>query len=200
MLCPKCGFAAYPNDAFCRNCGCSLPDEPIEKPKHHNVPNYVNVPKDDRKEPLWTPAGSFSAAATAAPAAGITRFLRILAFVLDGVFCLFVPLFTTVFAAVFLQLSDEATEVMISIMLLVMLGSFWLRDVILRGRSIGKRICGLCVCDKASGKRAGRGRCLLRTLGLLLIHVDGILMLITGLSIGDRVAGTFVLPRSDVKK
>ena len=205
MICPKCGFAAYPNDEFCRNCGSALPDEPIKKPVHRNVPNYVNVPREDRKELPWQ-SGSISETPYAAAAADNsvspvgTRFLRVLAFVLDGAFCLFVLLFTAVFAAVFLQLSDEATEGMISIMLLVMLGSFWLRDVVLCGRSIGKRICRLCVCDKESGKRAGRGRCLLRTLGLLVIHIDGILMLFTGLSIGDRIARTVVLPMSDVKK
>ena len=155
------------------------------------MPNYVNVPREDRKELPWQ-SGSVSEAPYTAAAADNsvslvgTRFLRVLAFVLDGAFCLFVPLFTAVFAAVFLQLSEEATDGMISIMLLVRLGSFWLRDVVLCGRSIGKR--------------AGRGRCLLRTLGLLVIHFDGILMLFTGLSIGDRIARTVVLPMSDVKK
>ena len=75
---------------------------------------------------------------------------------------------------------------------IIAFGTFVLRDVIFKGRSLGKRIFGLYVYDKNSLEKANvRQRCL-RNIFFFLYFIDGILLLVTGQTIGDRVAGTLV--------
>ena len=77
---------------------------------------------------------------------------------------------------------------------------FILRDVIFRGRSLGKRLFGLAVLDMRTGERASYGRCALRNLFLFIIQIDLVALLIRGRSIGDSAAGTVVVPNETVSR
>jgi len=75
---------------------------------------------------------------------------------------------------------------------IVAFGAFILRDVIFKGRSLGKRIFGLYVYDKNSLEQANAKQRCSRNIFFFLYFIDGILLLVTGQTIGDRVAGTLV--------
>ena len=70
-----------------------------------------------------------------------------------------------------------------------------LRDVIFGGRSLGKRIMGLVVVDKATGEKPNIGKLILRGIFFFLMYIDGIILLVSGKSVGDIVAGTVVIPK-----
>lgn len=78
-------------------------------------------------------------------------------------------------------------------------GAFILRDVIFKGRSLGKRIFGLYIYDKNSLEQASTKQCVLRNVFLFLYIVDGIILLVTGQTIGDRVAGTLVMSQKNLE-
>ena len=70
---------------------------------------------------------------------------------------------------------------------------FVLRDVIFGGRSVGKRIFGLHVIDLRSSAAATNDKKILRNLFFFLYLVDVFVLLATGQTIGDHVAGTLVV-------
>ena len=72
---------------------------------------------------------------------------------------------------------------------------FVLRDFIWKKQSIGKRIMGLIVLDKRTADVASRRQCLIRNLFLPIYAVDGIIMLVNGMSVGDYVAHTVVVSK-----
>ena len=74
---------------------------------------------------------------------------------------------------------------------------FVLRDLIMKGRSIGKRITGLIVLDKSTGETAKPLNLFVRNLFLFIMQIDAIVLLISGQSIGDRVAHTAVVLKKD---
>lgn len=76
---------------------------------------------------------------------------------------------------------------------------FVLRDVIFKGRSLGKRIMKLVVIDRRTGENAKVLQRILRNVFLFLMQFDFIVLLVSGYSIGDRVAHTVVLPLNAVK-
>lgn len=77
--------------------------------------------------------------------------------------------------------------------------TFMLRDFIFKGRSVGKRALGLVVCDRYTNALATPIQRVLRNLLLMIWPIDGIILLITGSSIGDRIAKTIVLPKEYVQ-
>ena len=76
--------------------------------------------------------------------------------------------------------------------------SFVLRDLILNGRSLGKRLLKLSVLDRQTGDKAKPSQRCCRNLLLPLLYVDAIVMLITGFTIGDRLAHTVVVSQKDI--
>ena len=73
-----------------------------------------------------------------------------------------------------------------------------LRDAIAGGTSLGKRIFGLCVVDKVNAARPVVWQRVVRSLSHVIIPVpDAIVVLATGRSIGDFIAGTAVVSRKD---
>ena len=74
---------------------------------------------------------------------------------------------------------------------------FVFRDFICKGRSVGKRIMGLVVIDRKSGEKASKKQLALRNIFFLFqFHeIDGIIMLVRGMSIGDSVAQTLVVSK-----
>lgn len=112
-----------------------------------------------------------------------------------------IGLTTILIAAIFLASiegkSTASTVVAICLVFIILLYPvcFILRDWLFRGRSIGKRIMGLVVLDKQTGSPAKPGKCILRNLFLPIFETDAIIMLATGMTVGDHAAHTVVISK-----
>ncbi|MBR4949330.1 MAG: RDD family protein [Clostridia bacterium] len=125
------------------------------------------------------------------------RFKRIIAFVIDYI-TLFPILFIFVFLSTFLQTQSQSNLLRFLLffnIIILAFGVFILRDVIFKGRSLGKRIFGLYVYDKNTLKQANVKQCFLRNIFFFLYFIDGIILLVSGQTIGDRVADTMVMSK-----
>ncbi len=75
---------------------------------------------------------------------------------------------------------------------------FVLRDAIMGGTSLGKRMFGLYVVDKVNATKPVVWQRVVRSLGQVFFSTpDAIVVLISGRGIGDYVAGTAVVSRKD---
>ena len=72
---------------------------------------------------------------------------------------------------------------------------FVFRDVIFNGRSIGKRIFGLYVLEKNTNEPASIKQRIIRSLFFFIYPVDGIILLATKESIGDKISNTVVVKK-----
>ena len=123
---------------------------------------------------------------------------RIIAWIIDwnlsGLPCL---LYTTIFMDVFQRPSFQNIGYILIFMLLVFLYpvTFVFRDVIFKGRSIGKRIFGLYVLDKNTNEPASIEQRIIRNLFFFVYPVDGIILIVTKESIGDRAVNTTVVKK-----
>ena len=95
---------------------------------------------------------------------------------------------------------EEVPYVLMIIIILSFPALFILRDVMWRGRSVGKRVFGLTVIDNKSGEIAKTSQRFVRNLFMFILHIDVLVMLITGRSIGDRVANTAVVSKKNYDK
>ena len=126
------------------------------------------------------------------------RIRRIIAWIIDwnlsGLPCL---LYTTIFMDVFKRPSFQNIGYILIFMLLVFLYpvTFVFRDVIFKGRSIGKRIFGLYVLDKNTNEPASIKQRIIRNLFFFIYPVDGIILIITKESIGDKAVNTTVVKK-----
>lgn len=73
--------------------------------------------------------------------------------------------------------------------------TFVFRDVIFKGRSIGKRILGLYVLDKNTNESATIKQRIIRNLFFFIYPIDGIILIATKESIGDKVVNTVVIKK-----
>lgn len=123
-------------------------------------------------------------------------FRRIFAFLIDwnisGLPCL---LYTIIFKDYFGRATVSNIWFIVCFLLLIILFPvvFVLRDVIWNGRSIGKRIFGLYVIDKRTNVPATCNQRIIRNLFFFIYLVDGIILLASKESLGDRVANTAVI-------
>ncbi len=127
------------------------------------------------------------------------KFKRMVAFLLDWNIIGFSVMFLVFFAKTFI---DESSYVMSDGAVFLLMGTMLLypvcvalRDVIFGGRSLGKRIMGLAVADKTTGKKPSVRKLILRDLFFFLMYIDGIVLMVSGKTVGDRVAGTVVVPK-----
>lgn len=123
------------------------------------------------------------------------KFKRLLAFVIDWNITLFPFIFIFSFLTTFLRKESAINPLIVLFCffdIIFALGAFISRDVIFKGRSLGKRIFGLYVYDKHSLEQASAKQRFLRNIFFFLYFIDGILLLVTSQTIGDRVAGTLV--------
>lgn len=130
------------------------------------------------------------------------RFKRVIAFVIDWNITLFPFVFIFSFLATFFRQESALIPLFFLLCFLSVIcafGVFVLRDVIFKGRSLGKRIFGLYVYEKSSLKQASLRQCFLRNVFFFLYFIDGIILLITGQTIGDRVARTLVTSRQGLE-
>lgn len=126
------------------------------------------------------------------------RFKRIIAFIIDwtlSILALFI-IFLSLIALSRQAPTRNAIHILLSVLPFIL---FILRDVIFNGRSLGKRIFGLCVYDKESLEASSTGQRLLRNIFFFIYPIDGIILLSTGESIGDRAAGTVVLSEASLE-
>ena len=127
------------------------------------------------------------------------RFRRIIAWIIDwnlsGLPCL---LYTTIFMDAFKRPSIQSVGYILIFVLLVFLYpvTFVFRDVIFKGRSIGKRIFRLHVLDKNTNETASTEQRIIRNLFFFIYPVDGIILLVTKESIGDKAVNTIVVKRT----
>lgn len=123
-------------------------------------------------------------------------FKRIIAFVIDwnlcGIPCM---IFSAVFKKDFLRPSFDNVGLILIFGLLVVLYPvfFLLKDFVLRGRSIGKRIFKLYVINKMTNEPANSNSLILRNVFFFLAPISAILLLATKESIGDRITNTTVI-------
>ncbi len=121
---------------------------------------------------------------------------RIVAWIIDwnlsGLPCM---IYTTIFMEVFKRPSFENIGYILIFILLVFLYiiAFVFRDVIFMGRSVGKRIFRLFVWDKNTNEKASVSQRIIRNLFFFIYPVDGIVLIITKESIGDKIANTIVV-------
>ncbi|MGN1443746.1 MAG: helix-turn-helix domain-containing protein [Acutalibacteraceae bacterium] len=128
------------------------------------------------------------------------RVLRLLAWLIDWLICGTPTLIASlIFILLFQSQKPNIPGKFILLMLFILLFPliFVLRDVLLNGRSLGKRCLGLIVLDKKSGEKAGRKQCLLLNLFFFISSIDAIVLLSSGFSVGDRVAGTVVTKKEE---
>ena len=99
---------------------------------------------------------------------------------------------------VFKRPSIQSMGYILIFMLLVFLYPliFVFRDVIFKGRSIGKRIFGLYVLDKNTNESASIKQRIIRNLFFFIYPIDGIILLATKESIGDKAVNTIVVKRT----
>ena len=127
------------------------------------------------------------------------RIRRIIAWIIDwnlsGLPCL---IYTTIFMDVFKRPSIQSMGFILIFMILVFLYpvTFVFRDVIFKGRSIGKRIFGLYVLDKNTNEPASIKQRIIRNLFFFIYPIDGIILLATKESIGDKAVNTIVVKRT----
>lgn len=74
---------------------------------------------------------------------------------------------------------------------------FILRDRIFRGRSPGKRLFGLYICDRDTITQK-KNRLVIRNLSVFLVWIDALVFLFSGDSIGDRIARTTVMTQAEI--
>ena len=127
------------------------------------------------------------------------RFRRIIAWIIDwnlsGLPCL---LYATIFMDDFKRPSIQSVGYILIFVLLVFLYpvTFVFRDVIFKGRSIGKRIFGLYVLDINTNEPASIKQRIIRNLFFFIYPIDGIILLATKESIGDKAVNTIVVKRT----
>lgn len=129
------------------------------------------------------------------------RLKRIVAFLIDWNITL-LP-FVLVFGLIagYLQQQSSGNPIIVIFCFLLILSAFVLfvlRDFVFKGRSLGKRIFGLCVYDKATLQESTSKQRILRNMFFFVYFVDGIILLATGESIGDRSVGTVVLSQKSL--
>lgn len=66
------------------------------------------------------------------------------------------------------------------------------RNLLFGNASLGKVLLGLRIYDKKTGKKAGIGKLILRSVFFMIPQIDLIVLLLTKQSIGDMVAETVV--------
>ena len=78
--------------------------------------------------------------------------------------------------------------------IVLMMAVYICGDLILGGRSVGKRLFGLHVVDRATGCRPSKRVLFIRNLPICLLPFELVYQIVLGESLGDKPAGTVVLP------
>lgn len=128
---------------------------------------------------------------------------RLFAWIIDWNICgLPVIIIISVFHSLFQSNAFESQNTVAFIMPFVFAlfpTLFVFRDLIMRGRSVGKRLTGLIILDKRTGEPIRSSKLIIRNLFLIILQIDAVILLVSGQSVGDRVAHTAVVLKKDFK-
>ncbi|MBO5896144.1 MAG: RDD family protein [Clostridia bacterium] len=130
------------------------------------------------------------------------RIKRIFAFIIDWNIVLLPFAFIFAFLPAVLQKHPISNPLIALLMLFTFLapfGIFLFRDAIFKGRSPGKRVFKLYVYDQKTLNTADTTQCALKNVLLPLCFFDAVIYLVTGKTLGDRVAGTLVATKQDLE-
>lgn len=130
-----------------------------------------------------------------------TRIKRGIAFLIDWNLCLLPMILVMATMAFFLE---KGVNIQVLAVLAIFavgcvsIACIAVRDFIFGGVSIGKRIFGLTVVDsKTLGKTSVTQR-LFRGIFFFIYHIDGIILLVSGKSVGDMAFNTLVLSKKEL--
>lgn len=130
------------------------------------------------------------------------RWKRILAFILDWALTLLPVLLISV--GINQSLSQEIGSALLVfsniLLIIICFCGILLRDVLWGGRSLGKRMLGLYVYDSRTLEPASVRQRISRSLFIFFVPFDVLFLIITGVSLGDRSAGTAVLSDSSLEQ
>ena len=128
---------------------------------------------------------------------------RLLAFIIDWNITL-LPFFLIFSFLLYLTSQQEKIYllvVLLCFLLFLLAGTvFVIRDILFKGRSPGKRIMGLYIFDKDSLQQPSPKKLFLRNIFFFILFIDGIILLITGNTIGDHIANTVVLEENSIEE
>ena len=172
-------------------CGRAMPDE--EMLCHLADALGVNVPELEQGMYLYTDEPSATPSEILPAISGKTKWLRVGAYLLDGLItCQVMMIWMMVTAPAYVKTQSVVWKTALYIGAYLIVSLYGLRDWIGNGRSLGKWLVGLTVCDKKTAKKP-------RWWQLVFHHIlngnwiDLILVWIIGRTIGDCLFGTFVL-------
>nr|WP_316615199.1 helix-turn-helix domain-containing protein [uncultured Ruminococcus sp.] len=123
-----------------------------------------------------------------------TRFRRVGAFFLDALICEFAGILTIPIS--FALSSDRASlsyNLFLSANFVAMILMVF-RDLIINGRSLGKRITRITVANAVDGSRPKWYKLILRNLPFFIYFIDFFVLIINGRSLGDMLTDTFTPP------
>ena len=130
------------------------------------------------------------------------KFRRLGAATVDWLLSGFIPMLLSVVIGSLILFEDNSDMAAIAFAAVVILSFpvlFILRDIIWKGRSLGKRIFGLIVLDRKSGEKATVSQRFIRCIFMFLLYLDARIMLVTGRSMGDMAANTVVVSQKDLE-
>ncbi|MBR2342639.1 MAG: helix-turn-helix domain-containing protein [Clostridia bacterium] len=127
---------------------------------------------------------------------------RIFAWIIDwNIIGIIALLSVALFFALFKESVEKENAFATALLILLILSypiAFVLRDFVMGGRSLGKRMLGLVVLDLQTGEKAKKSQCVLRNIFLMISHVDIIILLASGRSLGDHMVHTVVICQKDI--
>ena len=121
-------------------------------------------------------------------------FKRIIAFIIDT-YVSAIPAY--ILSVLFKKHITAVYGLFTALLLISCLSLLILRDLIFGGQSIGKRLFGLTVIDNSTYRPAAPSKLIIRNLFFFINMIDGIILITSGLSIGERVTHTMVMHKSD---
>lgn len=124
------------------------------------------------------------------------RLKRMVAFIIDW-YISFLPGFILFMFSMNQGVENENASPLIMIPCFIgVLGSFTLfvlRDYIFKGQSLGKKIFGLTILDKYTLSTPQNRQLILKNIFLFIYPIDGVILLATGKSLGNRITDTVVV-------
>ena len=130
-----------------------------------------------------------------------TKIRRLVAWFIDWNLVGAAVLFASSFYMAFILKEDssQAEKLILLFIILAYPVCFVLRDLLLGGRSLGKRIMRLAILSTETGEAPKKRQLFMRNVfSIFVIEIDAIIMLATGLSLGDRAAHTVVVSKKDL--
>ena len=134
------------------------------------------------------------------------RVKRLIAAIIDWNICGLPAVAVALWMSHYVKNGGESNPLLILLLLPAVLSMpvlFVLRDAIVRGRSIGKRIFGLYIVDEATLQPLPAGKTALKNILNIIsivLPVDAIALLITGRTLGERISKVRVLGTATLER